>query len=172
MKTFKINLSNKTFYTIISVIAILMLSVGVYAYGTSTPSAMGHSPGEIEVTVDGTATNLGAVNLASTGYVDTRVAGVATPSLNYQLVESTSQILTTINGQQYNIVWCPSGKVVVGGGCEYTPFSGREFLTRSNYVYSSTSGFYGWACQYRDIGGSGYPVQNVGKPYAICITNH
>lgn len=54
----KINISNKVAYTIIAVIAILILGIVVYAYGTSNPSAFGHSGDEINVTVSGQSKTL------------------------------------------------------------------------------------------------------------------
>ncbi|MBU2562346.1 MAG: hypothetical protein KKF68_01670 [Nanoarchaeota archaeon] len=49
MKKLVINLSNKTFYTLIAVGAILLLGIGVYAYGTTNPAVFGHSSGEVDL---------------------------------------------------------------------------------------------------------------------------
>jgi len=48
MKKVIINLSNRTFYTLISIGVLVLLGVGVYAFGTNDPSVFGHSIGEID----------------------------------------------------------------------------------------------------------------------------
>jgi hypothetical protein len=47
-KKIEVNVSNKLFYTVITILAVLLIGVGVYAYGTNNPSVMGHSISEIE----------------------------------------------------------------------------------------------------------------------------
>ena len=47
VKKIQINLSDRTSYTLIALVSIILLGVGVYAYGTSSPSTFGHSLGEI-----------------------------------------------------------------------------------------------------------------------------
>jgi len=58
IKNFQINLSNKTFYTFLLVSALILLGVGVYAYGTSSPSTFGHSAGEIDFSGVGDCSNI------------------------------------------------------------------------------------------------------------------
>jgi hypothetical protein len=41
------NISNKLAYTFIAIFSFVLIGVGVYAYGGSAPSTMGHSMGEI-----------------------------------------------------------------------------------------------------------------------------
>lgn len=48
VKKIQINMSNKLFYILIVVGVMSLLGVGVYAFGTSSPSVMGHSGMEIE----------------------------------------------------------------------------------------------------------------------------
>jgi hypothetical protein len=43
----KIEISNKTFYTLVVAIAIVILAVGINAFGTSNPPVFGHSIGEL-----------------------------------------------------------------------------------------------------------------------------
>lgn len=43
----KFNISNKLAYTLIVILSIVLIGVGVYAYGGSAPSTMGHSAGEL-----------------------------------------------------------------------------------------------------------------------------
>lgn len=47
-KRININFSNKTFYTISALAIIALFAIGVYAYGGTSPSTMGHTFGEIE----------------------------------------------------------------------------------------------------------------------------
>jgi hypothetical protein len=49
----KINLSNKAIYTLIVVGILVIVGVGVWAYGTSSPSDFGHSLGEFEACDEG-----------------------------------------------------------------------------------------------------------------------
>ncbi len=46
-KRINIKFSNKTFYTFSALAIIALLAMGVYAYGGTSPSTMGHSAGEI-----------------------------------------------------------------------------------------------------------------------------
>jgi hypothetical protein len=41
------NISNKFAYTIIALCIVILLAIGVYAYGTNNPSVFGHSIGEL-----------------------------------------------------------------------------------------------------------------------------
>jgi hypothetical protein len=43
----RIDVSNRLSYTIIAVVALMLVSAGVYSYGTTNPSSFGHSIGEI-----------------------------------------------------------------------------------------------------------------------------
>ena len=44
----RMKLSNRLSYTILGVVIMILLGVGVYAYGTSDPSTFGHDAGELE----------------------------------------------------------------------------------------------------------------------------
>ena len=46
----RVNISNRVFYTVLVIVAVLTVSIAVYAFGGSNPSVMGHSAGEIQVT--------------------------------------------------------------------------------------------------------------------------
>ncbi|MFC1682380.1 hypothetical protein ACFL0X_02065 [Nanoarchaeota archaeon] len=48
VKEIKITLSDKTFYSLVVVGMIVLFGVGVYAYGTTAPSAFGHSIEELD----------------------------------------------------------------------------------------------------------------------------
>ncbi len=47
--TIKINLSNRWLYSLITLGILMIVAVGVWAYGTSSPSTFGHSSEEINV---------------------------------------------------------------------------------------------------------------------------
>jgi hypothetical protein len=51
MSLINIKFSNKVFYTLIAMIVVVLIGIGVIAYGTSDPAVFGHSAGEIEGTV-------------------------------------------------------------------------------------------------------------------------
>ena len=44
----QINFTNRFLYTFVAFAFVLIIGVGVFAYGTSTPSTFGHSSGELE----------------------------------------------------------------------------------------------------------------------------
>src|SRR3972149_12103160 len=52
--------SNRVLYSLITFLVLAIVSVGVYAYGTSSPSVFGHSAGEVDVTVGGVTKTLQA----------------------------------------------------------------------------------------------------------------
>jgi hypothetical protein len=52
IRNFQINFSNKIFYTILLISIVILLGVGVYAYGTSNPSSFGHSIDELDFNGD------------------------------------------------------------------------------------------------------------------------
>lgn len=66
VRKIQINLTNKWFYTFVAIIAVLTLTVGIYAFDTSDPPTFGHSAGEIEGVCWTDGTNCPA------GTVDTR----------------------------------------------------------------------------------------------------
>ncbi|MGD9276078.1 MAG: hypothetical protein PVJ67_02810 [Candidatus Pacearchaeota archaeon] len=48
MKGITINMTNRVYITLVSLALVLILGLGVYAYGTSDPAVFGHSSGELE----------------------------------------------------------------------------------------------------------------------------
>ena len=44
----QIHLSDKFFYTLVAIGILIVVAIGVYAYGTSDPSTFGHSAAELE----------------------------------------------------------------------------------------------------------------------------
>ncbi len=74
MVKFHINFTNRWLYTLITIIVVLALGVGVYAYGTNDPLTFGHSAGEVEG-----GGGLWALS-GSDIYYDAGKVGVDTPS--------------------------------------------------------------------------------------------
>ena len=72
----QINLTNKLFYTFVVIIVVLALGIGVYAFGGSTPSTVGHSAGELDLSggVNGDAIFNGNVGI-----------GTSTPAANLDI---------------------------------------------------------------------------------------
>ncbi len=60
-----LNISNKLAYTLIVVLTIILVALGVYAYGGSAPATMGHSAGELDLSggVNGNALFNGDVGI-------------------------------------------------------------------------------------------------------------
>ncbi len=58
VKEVTFRLTNKLMYTLISLSMIILLTLGVYAYGTSNPSSFGHSAGEIDFSEGGFDTDV------------------------------------------------------------------------------------------------------------------
>lgn len=104
MVSIKLSFSNKTFYTLIGVLAVLIISGIVYAYNSSpaNPSVFGHTVNEIEfIKEDGSTQSLadyirdiadeqiagGAINCPSTPNF---VSGISESSNNYQSFDMPS----------------------------------------------------------------------------------
>ena len=62
----QINLSNHWVYLLVTIGIISTLAIGVYAYGTSNPSSIGHSIGEINWS-SGTIAQLNVTSLCLNG---------------------------------------------------------------------------------------------------------
>ena len=66
--TIKINFSNRVLYTLIAITILIVAGIGVYAYGTGSPTTSGHTGNEIAVD----STLCSAITGHSCGYdVDT-----------------------------------------------------------------------------------------------------
>lgn len=63
-----IYLSNKVAYTLMAILVLTIVGVGVYAFGTSSPSTFGHSAGELDLSggVNGNAIFNGNVGIGTT----------------------------------------------------------------------------------------------------------
>jgi hypothetical protein len=92
------NISNKFAYTIITLCIMILLAIGVYAYGTSSPSVFGHSIGELAPPTSCTANQI----LTWTG--------------------SAWACTTPSSASSTEIDWI---RTVGGGGSEWIPTEGR-----------------------------------------------
>jgi len=84
-----ISLSNKATYTIISIFVFLIAGVGVYAFGGSDPTFVGHTAGELDLSsgVNGDAIFNGNVGI-----------GTSSPIYNLQIGDNTKGIELAIGG--------------------------------------------------------------------------
>jgi len=83
--TIKINFSNRWLYTFIVLGILAVVAVGVYAYGTSTPSTFGHSIEEIDFS-EGMTISSGGLNVSSGNLiVSSGRLGVGTQTPSYTL---------------------------------------------------------------------------------------
>jgi len=98
--------SKRLSYTLIVISAVILIGVGVYAYGTNSPSTFGHSIGEIAAP-SGCATGQ---FLKWTGSA-WNCAGAGS---NIQVIKGA----TTVGGTTTLYVYCPTGMKLTGGGCE------------------------------------------------------
>ncbi len=58
----RFNISNKLAYTLIAILSIMLVAVGVYAYGNpGTPTTLGHSTGELMPSCTGILTGTSGV---------------------------------------------------------------------------------------------------------------
>jgi len=143
--TIKINFSNRLLYTFIVLGILVLVAVGVYAYGTSNPSTFGHSTGEIDFS-GGFTIPSGDINLGDSGKI---IIGTTT---------ITSINRTTITAQGFCIgtdcktSWAPS-PIATGlygicrrwsSGCgdarEPAYCSGDTCACRSGYTMVNTGG--------------------------------
>lgn len=147
-----IKLSNKLHYSLITIAAILLIGVGVYAYGGTTPSTMGHSIGEIAPPSGCSAGQVLRMVPAGVGWDCVNVVS-SIPSTYVRNVETVSFTRSGCTGNSAYIA-CPSGKSIIGGGC------GGQLAppVSASYPYSL-----GWQC-YFEYDGSGHDC----TAYAIC----
>ena len=76
----QINFNNRAVYTFVAFIVLSIIGIGVFAFGTSTPSTLGHSAGELDLRggVNGDAVFNGDVRitgLVSCDTIDTDISG-------------------------------------------------------------------------------------------------
>ncbi len=107
----------------------------VRGYGTSSPSIFGHSSGEVDVVING------ATKTLQQAIDDGSIAPPPSQTLN--CVNQTS----AWNGPPPDInATCPSGTILVGGGCEWddTDYKWSNALSFPNYKDRS------WRCKSKD----------------------
>lgn len=157
MKKGKKQVSNKLHYTIVSLIALVLLSVGVYAFVSAPAPGAAPNPGHDLSTISPPegCTNGQFLRFLNPGSYPGRVWDCGTPSMtvptnyvrNVEVVtDSSSASLDS------RTAYCPSGKSPLGGGCR----SASGTTTVRSYPLSS-----GWACDFSVASKSHYA-------YAIC----
>ncbi len=146
----KFVLSNRWLYTFIILGIFAVVGVGVYAYGTSSPSTFGHSAGEIDLS--------GVGNIISSGYIHGSITGG-----DANLGSSTYEISgTNIAGQTVYAY----GSMCVGnsvGDC-----SGTDGTVITNTMVSTGTVHTGdW---FRSFGQSGWYSQTYGGGWHMTDT--
>ncbi|MGD9276077.1 MAG: hypothetical protein PVJ67_02805 [Candidatus Pacearchaeota archaeon] len=102
MRKITINFSNKVYITIVSLILVIILIFGVYAYGTSDPAVFGHSSGEIEGAIPSGAVMAFNLNTCPGGWSPADGSGVSGdyPSLDLRGVFVRG--METFDGVSFN----------------------------------------------------------------------
>jgi len=74
-KKFNLIMSNRNYYTFILFGILILLGVGVYAYGTSSPSTFGHSAGELDLSggINGDAVFNGNVGIGAIPVINSKL---------------------------------------------------------------------------------------------------
>jgi len=162
IKKLQINLTNRWLYTLIVFFSLVVIGVGVYAYGTSNPATFGHSAGELEGVCLSDGTNCPSLNggggslWSQTGsniYYNTGNVGIGTTTPSeklhvaghiqaapYTFISSVYSGTDTVLG--YNVKYDPDDSdrlnVVSGAGTIHPqaiilgPGEGIRFLTSSS----------------------------------------
>ncbi len=129
------------------VIALVLLAVGVVAYGTSAPATFGHSATEVDVLLpNGTTVTL--QQAVTKGYLNGSSGGSSSPNTGSQVV--CGGWLTTYNGQgqtladskisyRANSIW---GCAVLSG----TPSCPVKYDTINTARFRSTGAEQTWLC--------------------------
>ncbi len=166
VKKIHINLSNKVLYTFVTIIVILALGVGVYAFGGSygDPAIMGHTADEIEgggadtrCDVSGTCTQVCVGTNCKTSWPTGAVGGIEVKRVfAFDVITEAERTL---------VAWCPPGFVVSGGGHAIATSS----PTSSYRVDRSTSTSFndGWSVRYNNFVS---PGELWGYAFALCTT--
>ncbi len=140
------NFSKRLSYTIIAVLSILLVGVGVYAYGTSAPSTFGHTMSELTPPA-----YCGGYN---DGYL---VYQAGWKCLNKPVTTSAELGIVRVSktGTGTSVMAsCPSGKTLISGGCI------------SSYALTGTYPLFGndaWSCSV-----SSNPTSSTLTAYVIC----
>lgn len=160
-----IHLSNKLFFTLVAILAIILLGVGVYAV-TSPGVSGGWDPGDIP-TPGHTIQDIAAPSGCSYGeylqYLSAPISNggywaCSNPvSGTVRNVEIKTGYTTGTSGSQVGVVIpCPSGKKIIGGGC----ISNSNFALFDNGPNSAKTS---WVCTAKALSGAGSI-----SGYAIC----
>jgi hypothetical protein len=127
------NISNKFAYTIITLCIMILLAIGVYAYGTSSPSVFGHSIGEVAPPTSCTANQVltwtGSAWACTTASVNHAIAIYRAP-ISSTAILSCSSVDLIRNGKQP----C-AGQLVT-----LSPIGGCCFYVNSACQYNGTFG--------------------------------
>lgn len=163
----KVKSSNRLVYFLVTLGILVLVGVGVYAYGTTNPAAFGHTMGEMAPPSPCTAnqylqfdgTNWKCVGLpappAETDPTVRNWAKTDTPTISGVITASSNiNVAGTANIGYYYAsgfctsctslpIGCPSGMHILGGGCSSSTSNPSTLLVKS-FPNSDNS----WQCDY------------------------
>jgi hypothetical protein len=126
----KIHLTNRWLYTLIAIGILALVGVGVYAYGTSSPLAFGHSSGEIDFSSGITTTNITTNKICLSGSCQTSWPSASKTFAIYNVTSSyCGSGLSVSSGCKTALC-----KTVQGNCAYYIP--GTSFCQIYSYTYT------------------------------------
>ena len=181
VKGIKIGMSNKSFYSLI-VIGVLILVGSVYAYGTSSPSVMGHSVGELNmgpIRVSGNSVGIGTSSpmhdldiVNPSGPANINI--YANPSHSSSVTFLTSRAGSGVLGQSSAAGWIMYGRGVSYAAEPHTFgmnfWNGANWLPHTPLRIDPASGYVGIG-QLPRMGVGAGPVYWVGAPGWLTAIN-
>ena len=135
--------SNRLHYTLIFIVAIILLSVGVYAYIVSPSPGTNPNPGHNLSTIAPPAGCTGGQYLRYVTIESVPHWECATPPSMPSGYLSGYEIVSRYEDSEDMSIGCPTGKVVLGGGCEANTYG--ISIEKSVPVTS-----YYWSCRFSE----------------------
>lgn len=148
-KKHKTNISNRVLYTLIAIGILAIVGIGVYAFGGTQPSVVGHSAGELDLSGGVNGNAVFNKNVSILGQI--KITG-GSPGVNKVLTSDTTGLATwktpsltcttrsaPFGGGGGN-VYCQTGETRTGGGIE-AYHEGDD-----DWTFSYPVGTNGWQC--------------------------
>jgi hypothetical protein len=152
----KFNFSKRLSYTLIAIVFLTLIGVGVYAYGTNSPSTFGHTFSELNAP---SGCNVGQYLMRAPTTDGWTCETPSSSSGGITSISSLNPIRVEQSGTgNFVTVTCPSGKTVVGGGCYSNSPGVYQFRD-----YPSDTALTSWGCQFDN------PSNLNVIAYAICV---
>ena len=142
---FKLKVTNKAVYTFLAVVAILVIAGIVFVYGTSTPSAFGHSAGEVEVSIGGATYNL--QQAIDQGLIS---GGGFSPKFKTVMIEKGEPYGSVIRKGLKLTADCGEGWVAVSGGAIWDHEDSKPNMASRPGSQSNPNDLRYWYCDEPD----------------------